>query len=60
MGTLFDGVNTGYNAPCANRVYLEEERKEIIAKIMIIMPRIAYISMPTAEPSMAFSKRALL
>jgi len=60
MGTLFDGVNTGYNAPCANRAYLEEEMKEIIAKIMIIMPRIAYISMPPAEPSMASSKRVLL
>jgi len=40
--------------------YLGEERKEIIAKIMIIMPRIAYISMPPAEPSIAFSKRSLL
>jgi hypothetical protein len=34
--------------------------KEIIAKIMIIMPRIAYISMPPAEPSRVFSKRVLL
>jgi hypothetical protein len=61
MGTLLNRVNAGYNAPCANRVYLvEEERKEIIAKTMILRPRPAYTIKPKGEPLRVSIKNDLL
>jgi len=40
--------------------FLGAERKEIIAKIMIVKPRIAYISMPRVEPLIVSSNTFLL
>jgi len=34
--------------------------KEIMAKIMIIRPRLAYITVPIIEPSITLSKSVLL
>jgi hypothetical protein len=60
VGTLFNRVNAGYNAQCANKVYLEEERKEIIAKTMILRPRPAYATKPKGEPLRVSIKNDLL